>query len=372
VDWNSDGLPDLVIGEGGDLSDAKVRVYLNTGSAAAPSFADYFYAQANGADLVLESSGCMGLFPRVVYWDADPRKDLLIGTALGNVRIYLNTGSEMEPSFDGGTNLTVGPPAEKVDIDVGSRATPSLVDWNNDGKRDLVAGGLDGRIHLFLNDGLDTAPDYTSETFAQTTTGYLVVSYVRSSPVVQDFDDDGKKDILTGNTEGQLLLYSNASSDADPLFGDYQAITADGVPIDLPNAPRSRPSVCDWTGDGLLDVLIGAGDGKVHLYQGRLPGTPVADTPRPQVRLLPPYPNPFNPQVSIGFALAQDSHVRLSVLSVSGRRVCVLLDTVLPAGPSSVHWSGQDAGGRPVASGGYLIQLEAAGVSATQKVVLSR
>jgi hypothetical protein len=25
--------------------------------------------------------------------------------------------------------------------------------------------------------------------------------------------------------------------------------------------------VCDWTGDGYLDVLIGAGDGKVHLYQ---------------------------------------------------------------------------------------------------------
>jgi hypothetical protein len=45
-------------------------------------------------------------------------------------------------------------------------------------------------------------------------------------------------------------------------------VESDGVPIDLAGSVRSRPSVCFWTGDGYPDVLIGAGDGKVHLFQG--------------------------------------------------------------------------------------------------------
>jgi hypothetical protein len=35
-------------------------------------------------------------------------------------------------------------------------------------------------------------------------------------------------------------------------------------------ASRSRPFVADWTGDGLPDVLIGAGEGKAHLFQNVL------------------------------------------------------------------------------------------------------
>ena len=92
----------------------------------------------------------------------------------------------------------------------------------------------------------------------------------RSSPVVRDLDDDGKKDLLTGNTEGQLLFYRNTGSDDAPVFSsNYVLVRSDDVPIDLPGTPRSRPFVCDWTNDALLDVLIGAGDGLVHLYQGK-------------------------------------------------------------------------------------------------------
>jgi hypothetical protein len=79
---------------------------------------------------------------------------------------------------------------------------------------------------------------------------------------------DGKKDILTGDTEGQLLFYSNVGTDAAPIFSDYVLVESNGTPIDLLGQSRSRPFVCDWTGDGYLDVLIGAGDGKVYLYQG--------------------------------------------------------------------------------------------------------
>jgi len=275
VDWNNDNLKDLVIGEGVGFGDAKVRVYINVGIESNPQFSDYFYAQSNGSDLTCPASGCLGCFPRVVYWDADAHKDLLVGQADGTVKIFLNIGTDESPAFDGGAMLQVGYPGSKKQISVGGRATPSIVDWNNDDNKDLVIGALDGRIHIFINEGTDTEPDFLVETFAQESGSDLIVYGKRSSPVILDLDYDGKKDLLTGNTNGQLLFYRNVGTDAEPSFSDYSLVESNGIPIDLPGSPRSRPFVCYWTGDGYfgpidgyLDVLLGAADGKVHLYRG--------------------------------------------------------------------------------------------------------
>ncbi len=264
--WDADELKDLIVGEGDGTYTPKVRVYLNVGTAESPEFANYSYGQSDGADLTVPGSGCLGLFPRVVYWDADDRKDLLIGQSDGKIKLFLNVGTDDAPTFDSGAFVQVGLPGLKTDIDVGARATPSTADWNNDGRKDLVSGAYDGKIHIFLNEGTDTEPDFRSQTFAQADGADLVVPSNRSSPVVGDLDDDGRKDLLTGNTNGQLLLYHNVGSDADPSFSGYSHVEADDVPIDLPGTPRSRPFVCDWNDDGLLDILIGSGDGRVHLY----------------------------------------------------------------------------------------------------------
>lgn len=209
----------------------------------------------------------------MVYWDADTRKDLLVGQADGKIKLFFNISTDADPTFDEGTFLQVGPTGSKTDIDVGDRATLAVVDWNNDGMKDLVAGAADARIRIYLNEGTDTAPEFGSVQFAQAYGTDLLVPPSRSSPVVGDLDGDGRKDLLTGNYYGQLLFYSNTGSDAAPSFSGYSYVESDGVPIDLPDSPRSRPSVCDWTGDGVPDVLIGAGDGMVHLYQGvRMPG----------------------------------------------------------------------------------------------------
>ncbi len=280
-DWNGDHLNDLIIGEGGGTIPGKVRVYLNVGTESDPCFVNFFYAQANGQDLTCPPQGCMGSFPRVVYWDEDSRKDLLVGLADGTVKIFLNVASDNEPAFDAGQNIKVGYDASYT-LNVGKRATPTVLDWNNDGMLDIVSGGLDGLIHVYYNCGCggSVPPRFSTSSaggvFAQENGHDLQVPSGRSSPVIMDFDGDGKKDVLSGNTDGQILFYRNTGLDALPMFSGYSLVRSNGQPIALgPVGLRTRPSVCYWTGgghfgpkDGYWDLLVGYGDGKVRLYRG--------------------------------------------------------------------------------------------------------
>ncbi len=272
VDWNADGLGDLVIGQGGGAHDAKVRIYLNTGSKSEPQFTDHFYLQRLGADASWPAGQYMGAFPHVAYWDEDDRKDMLVGLADGTVRVLENSGTDAEPVFTGQTFiLTLW---NSYHLDVGEQATPALLDWDNDGRTDMVSGSLDGKVNLYINCGCGHAvpPSFFTSQIAGTPLQQngqnLIVPSHSSSTAVMDLDGDGNKDILTGNTDGQLLFYTNIGTDAEPAFDEYSLVTANGTAIDISPAQYSRPSVCDWNADGYLDILLGSSDGKVRLYQG--------------------------------------------------------------------------------------------------------
>ncbi len=299
---------------------------------------------------------------------------MLVGLSDGTVRLYLNASTDAAPAFDAGTFLQVGEPGSKVVLDVGSRATPTVVDWNNDGKRDLVVGGLDGKIRVYVNAGADSSWDFRAAQFVQDNGADLLVLAARSSPHVADLDADGKKDILSGDTDGQLLFYSNTGTDASPSFSGYSLVEADSVPINLPDYPRSRPFVCDWNADGVLDVLVGAGDGLVRLYKGINPNVSVAEGPAPEpravARLLGGFPNPFNPGVTVSFELFQSAKCVLSIYDVSGRRVAVPAEGLFSAGMHDVSWDGRGSDSRPLPSGVYLVHLDAGGSSQSGKLVL--
>jgi hypothetical protein len=124
--------------------------------------------------------------------------------------------------------------------------------------------------------GTDADPDFRTTAFVQAGGVDLLVPSQRSSPAIVDWDQDGRKDLLTGNTNGQLLFYANTGTDEAQTFSTYSLVNSDGVPIDLAGTNRSRPAVCDRTGDGLPDVLIGYGDGLVRLHEAvREPGSAV-------------------------------------------------------------------------------------------------
>ncbi len=84
------------------------------------------------------------------------------------------------------------------------------------------------------------------------------------------------------------------------------------------------------------------------------------------------HPNPFNSATVIAYDLPQESRVALRIFSCLGQEVAQLVDGPVRAGTHRVRWDGQDRSGRRVASGVYLVCLEADTYRAVVKMVLLR
>jgi hypothetical protein len=63
-------------------------------------------------------------------------------------------------------------------IDVGSYAAPMMVDWDSDGRQDLICGQFDfGRIRFYRNTGSDDAPEFDGFQYLLDGAEYLSVPY---------------------------------------------------------------------------------------------------------------------------------------------------------------------------------------------------
>ncbi|MGB8658327.1 MAG: FlgD immunoglobulin-like domain containing protein [Candidatus Zixiibacteriota bacterium] len=104
------------------------------------------------------------------------------------------------------------------------------------------------------------------------------------------------------------------------------------------------------------------------------PGSPRESgaTKPSEFKLEPNYPNPFNPETVIKFALPQDSKVTLRVYNILGQVVNTLVDEVLPAGVHSTVWNGKNEQGRDVASGVYFYRIKADSYESVMKMTLLR
>ncbi|NOR75226.1 MAG: T9SS type A sorting domain-containing protein [Draconibacterium sp.] len=87
-------------------------------------------------------------------------------------------------------------------------------------------------------------------------------------------------------------------------------------------------------------------------------------------KLLPNYPNPFNPTTTIQYNVPQESKVTLQVFNVMGVLVNTLVDDVQSAGQNSVMWNGRNNSGQKVSSGVYLYTLTAEGFLQTRTMIL--
>jgi len=106
-----------------------------------PVFGKAQQLEAGGQPLVV--AGDAG--PFACDWDGDGKLDLLVGAGDGSVWFYRNTGSSTLPKLAAGVQLvTPGNAGFGKDVPKeprrGIRAKVCAVDWNGDGRLDLLVG----------------------------------------------------------------------------------------------------------------------------------------------------------------------------------------------------------------------------------------
>ena len=70
------------------------------------------------------------------------------------------------------------------------------------------------------------------------------------------------------------------------------------------------------------------------------------------------YPNPFNPETKIHFAIPKVGRVSITIYDLIGRRIQSLIDENYPVGEHAVNWHGKDYSGNNVASGIYIYEVQ--------------
>ncbi len=85
-----------------------------------------------------------------------------------------------------------------------------------------------------------------------------------------------------------------------------------------------------------------------------------------EFNLMQNYPNPFNPGTTLTFRLQKSSNVRLSVFSITGQQIAVLIDNKQMSAGTHSHYFDASM----LSSGMYLYRLESAGQVITKKMLL--
>jgi len=80
--------------------------------------------------------------------------------------------------------------------------------------------------------------------------------------------------------------------------------------------------------------------------------------------LAQPYPNPFNPSISINFSLEKDQSILLQIYDMKGQLVSTLIDKKVSSGNHTSTWRPYNTG-----SGVYFIQLTNGNTAQTEKVI---
>lgn len=186
---------DLIIGNG-----AGALYYIENSPQGMVNIQEITDAQGNP----IRVSGAAAPFS--IDWDRDGNPDLLIGNDIGTV-VFARGLDQKGTRYEAPIPLTV----DQGPVAVDTFSAPHGVDYNQDGLLDLLVGDGKGNIHLFLGapEGLESQgplPTERKNIYGANTfyTGKNVV------PLMVDYNGDGKLDLITGQLSF-ALAYDTAS-----------------------------------------------------------------------------------------------------------------------------------------------------------------
>ena len=285
VDFDGDGVRDVVVGVGdwtryGAIWQGKQENYAKDGTWLTPPVDGLVYwCRGNGAgygkpEPVRLADGRPlwvngNPMPMCEDWDGDGDLDILCGEFVDGFTYFENVGTRTAPRYAAGRRLKADGGGD-LQMEL-AMITPSAVDWDGDGKLDLICGDEDGRVAFIRNTGrmADGAPVFAPPRYFRQEADALGFG-VLSTPCGVDWDGDGDWDLICGDSAGHIAFIENLSGPgvAEPKWAEPVRLKAGGEEIRIMagekgsiQGPIERKwgytclTAADWDGDGLPDIM---------------------------------------------------------------------------------------------------------------------
>lgn len=193
---------------------------------------------------------------------------------------------------------------------------------------------------------------------------------------VPSFSNILQKQVINGSISGVVRNSTNSApiAGASVTTGSFNATTNSvgafniQLPIGVYDVTASKTGFVSHTEEGVTVVANQATTANFYLT----PGSGAEDEliPITATALKGNYPNPFNPETTISFALKEPARVVLNVYNTKGQLVRSLCNADLPKGYHNLLWDSKDNSGNGVGSGVYFYQMQADTYRSTRKMLL--
>ncbi|MCK7517221.1 MAG: FG-GAP-like repeat-containing protein [Ignavibacteriales bacterium] len=290
--------------------------------------------------------------PVFVDIDNDGDYDIVSGALNGQVYLFVNNNG----TFTQNTTMFSS-------IDVGWSSIPSFADLDGDDDLDLLVGAETGsETKYYTNDG--------SNVFTVNTTAFAGVTFPSyGRPILADIDNDGDYDLTIGDAWGTVKYYRNDGDVRTPMWVRYDVMFA-GIEVDQ----NPYPGFADLDDDGRRDMIIGEYNGNFTYYKNLFaPITNIEDgnilTAPTEFVLYQNYPNPFNPstKIQVWQSSVGSWQTLVKFMMFLGKEVATLVNEEKPAGTYEVDFNAIN-----LSSGVYIYTLKVDGVSYSKSMILLR
>lgn len=300
IDWDGDGLQDILCGNtAGNIAFFKnlgmgenqlpkwdAPILLETtegqtfrvlagpnGSVQGPCEAKWGYTSLSAAD-----------------WDGDGKLDIIYNSILGRLGWLRGTGDprRVEPTvFDSG--LKEYPPRWQwwqtpcSDTLTQWRTTPLVMDYDGDGKLDLIALDQEGYLALRRGGGRAERVFVDEDLQPLQLNAHSAGRSGRAQLTMTDWDGDGRLDLLV-NSQNAVWYRHVGEADGRVILKKIGNVTERDV-----SGHNTAPTVADFDGDGVPELVLGAEDGRLY-YLRRDEGIAYPEDalkPRPPVEKKP-------------------------------------------------------------------------------------
>jgi hypothetical protein len=311
IDYNNDGLKDLLIGNYGYFNNSnpssQLALLRNIGSQTEPNFEvinrDYGGLSSIALDTILNET-VNGLYPTLADLDNDGDVDMVLGDNNGKLHYFKNNADDGQDAFFELETVNF------FSIDIGQHATPFLFDMNNDNLFDLIIGQVDGTLSYAENTGTANDPIYNSlmEDFGGISVNNDESLYGFSTPYV--YEQNNEINILIGSESGRIYHYrsvdNNLSNNFDLISNDFQGIN---------EGKNTAVLFEDFTADNKRDLFLGMETGGLFYFKNDSNAT--STNKNIYKSSIDIFPNPFNNFIKID----TDKETIVSIYTSLGRLV---------------------------------------------------